>query len=120
MSHVSVPGIRVRQETPCAPSSHHQGSPFNACRLPRRDTAAVGLEVEEAAGVEEGITGSTRTPACPTCSRALSKNTWTRCTSGRLTWQGPGTGAGRDTDTAMDPTHTHIPTHTHTGSHQPT
>lgn len=94
-----------------------------------------GVEVEvEAAAVVEVITGSTRTPACRTCSRALSRSTWTRCTSGRLTWPDRGTGAQRDTGTVMGmgtdltPIHTniltpiHIHTHTrsHTGSHQPT
>lgn len=125
-----VPGIRALQETLCAPSSHHQARPFSACHLRLQDMAAVQPEVgasvvEVAAEVEEAelTTASTRTHACPTCSRALSKNTWTRFTSGPVKWPGAGTGAERD----LDPTnHTLTPTHmrTHTptlkGSHQPT
>lgn len=146
MSHVSVPGIRALQETPCAPSSHHRGRPSSACHLPQRDMAAVelepaGVEVQGAevvvvavvaAAVEVVIIGSTLTPACPTCSRALSKSTWTRCTSGWPTWQGPGTAADRDTDTdrgtdltptltltlTLTPTRIHTHTRINTGSHQ--
>lgn len=79
--------------------------------------AVVAAEEEEGA---ELTTVSTRTPACPTCSRALSKNTWTRFTSGRVTWPGPGTEADQDTGPTLTttPTRTHTPTHT--GSHQPT
>lgn len=72
-----------------------------------------GLEEEEAAAAA-AIIGSTLTPACPTCSRALSRNTSTRCTSGQLTWRALGTGVDQDTATVL------TPTHTHTGFHQPT
>lgn len=72
-----VPGIRAPQETPYAPSFHHQDRPFSACHLPQQDMAVELVEVEDQ-GVEvvvEVIIVSTLTPACPTCSRALSKNT---------------------------------------------
>lgn len=75
------------------------------------------VELVEGRGAEvEVIIGSTRTPACPTCSRALSKNIWTHCMSGQLTWQDQGT------DLTPTPILTHIHTHTltHTGSPQPT
>lgn len=120
---LSVPGIRALQPTPCAPSSPHQGRPSSACRPLRLGTVGVvepgeeGVEGQEAE-VVVGTIGSTLTPACPTCSRALSKNTWTLCMSGRLKWQDQGLGTGQDTGT--DPTPTHIHTPTHTGSHQPT
>lgn len=89
------------------------------------EAGAEGQGVEVAAAAVLGvIIGSTLTPVCPICSRALSKNTWTRCMSGRLTWQGLGTGPDRDKGTCMDlthtPTHIHTHTRTHTGSHQPT
>lgn len=99
--------------------------------------AEVGVEDQEVVAVElEDITGSTLTPACRTCSRALNRSTWTRCMSGRLTWGDQDTGAAQDMGTGMGtgmgltPIHTnilipipiHIHTHTryHTGSHQPT
>lgn len=84
------------------------------------EVRVAGAEAEE----EVVITGSTPTPACLTCSTALSKNTWTRCMSGRPTWRGLGTGADRDTDHTPTNTRTNTPTHTrtltHTGSPQPT
>ena len=126
------------QEIPCVPSSPHKARPFSACHLPQLDLAAVEEEEEEeeaeavvveGPGVEvEVITGSTLTPASPTCSRALSRSTWTRCTSGRLTWRDRGTAQDTQRGTAprtaprtgtdLIPTHTR--THTHTGSHRPT
>lgn len=84
----------------------------------------VEVEGQGAEGVEvvQVIIGSTLTPACPTCSRALSKNTWTRYMSGQLTWLGRCMKVGQDRDMVMDRTlpHIHINTHSHihTGSHR--
>lgn len=83
-------------------------------------------EVEAAVVVEEEdvavavIIGSTLTPACPTCSRALSRSTWTLCMSGRLTWQRLAMERDTGTDPIPTPTPIHTHTRTHTGSHQPT
>lgn len=119
----SVPGIRDLQENPCAPSSHRQVRPFSACHQPQRDMEAVelvGVEGQVVEAVVGVIIVSTLTPACPTCSRALSKNTWTHCMSGRLTWPGQATEVDRDTGADLTLTHIHTHSHTHTGSHQPT
>lgn len=43
-------------------------------------------EVVVALGVTVGTTDSTQTPACPTSSRASSRNSWTHCTSEQPTW----------------------------------
>lgn len=83
----------------------------------------VAVEPGEVRGVAEAevalTIGSTPTPACPTCSRALSKNTSTRCMSGRLTWQGRDTGTDPTPNNIPTPTRIHTHTRTNTGSHQP-
>lgn len=84
------------------------------------ELAAVGVEGQGVAVAVALIIDSILTPACPICSRALSKNTWTLCMRGPLKWQVPDMGLDQGMDTGMDliPTPTHISTHT--GSHQPT
>ncbi|KAF3853910.1 hypothetical protein F7725_014598 [Dissostichus mawsoni] len=100
------PPSQAFQRMPSAPAGHS-------------GAGGGGVEGQVEAEVEV-IIGSTRTPACPTCSRALSRNTWTRCMRGPLTWQGLGTGADRDTHPTHITNNIHTRTPTHTGSHQPT
>lgn len=77
----------------------------------------VGVSVAPVVEVEEAelTTVSTQTPACRTCSRALSKNTWTRFMSGPVKCPG----AEQDMDHRI-PTLTHMHTHIPTlkGSHR--
>lgn len=125
--YLPVPGFRALQQTLCVPSSPHQRRPFSACRLPQLDMAledvaweAVEVQGAAAEAVVGRIIGSTLTPVCHTCSKALNKNTWTLCMSERLTWQDQA--MDRGTGTGTDPTHirTHIHNHIRTGFHQPT
>ncbi|KAK7919370.1 hypothetical protein WMY93_010654 [Mugilogobius chulae] len=96
------------QRMPSAPSGHGSsgtGGPAGG------GPGGGGEAVAEEAGVRaEGITDSTRTPACPTCSRALSRSTSTPCTRGRLR-------ACQARDMGIDRTPIHTPTLTHIHTH---
>lgn len=98
VSCVPLPGTRALSQSPWGPSSRPpRGRPSSACRLPRlagveehrEEEEFLGVVVLEVVVVAAATTGSTRTPACPTCSRPSSRSTWTHCTSERLAWPPP-------------------------------
>lgn len=72
-----APGSQQAQER-CVPRSDLRVKLCSVCPLPLLEVQAVGETA--------GTTDSTQTPACPTSSRALSRNSWTRCTSDQPTW----------------------------------
>lgn len=72
-----APGSQQAQER-CVAHSDLQVNLCSVCPLLPQGVQALGETV--------GTTDSTRTPVCPTCSRASSRNSWTHCMSEQLTW----------------------------------